>query len=459
MIELTAIHYIYLIFIILILIAMIKKLDCSLICIVGVVLIALISTKSISASLISIFNSFIYSITELLPTILIISIIAGLSKALSYTGISKVMIEPFSKFIKNDFIAFWGIGIIMMIISYFFWPSPAVALVGAVLVPVAIKSGLPAIGAAIAMNLFGHGIALSTDFVIQAAPKLTADAAGIPVSEVVKASIPLIIIMGIVTTVTAFIMLKKDMKNGTLENLTYTEYSEEVQSTDESLLSKGWKSFFAILIPLLFSIDVFLMVSLNLKGGDATALIGGTTLIILILISIKSYKKASLDKITRYLVEGFQFGFKVVPIAAFFYVGGDGFTAIIGNYLPTGSLGIVNDLGFALSKAVPLNNFLSAFGVTTVGAITGLDGSGFSGIALAGSTANLFGTATGGNVATLTALGQLGAIWVGGGTLIPWAIIPVSAICKVSPFELAKRNFKPVVLGLIVTTIVALFFL
>ncbi len=44
MIELTAIHYIYLIFIILILIAMIKKLDCSLICIVGVVLIALIST-------------------------------------------------------------------------------------------------------------------------------------------------------------------------------------------------------------------------------------------------------------------------------------------------------------------------------------------------------------------------------------------------------------------------------
>jgi len=181
------------------------------------------------------------------------------------------------------------------------------------------------------------------------------------------------------------------------------------------------------------------------------------------LISIKAYKKASLDKITRYLVEGFQFGFKVfgivVPIAAFFYVGGDGFTAIIGNYLPTGSLGIVNDLGFALSKAVPLNNFLSAFAVTTVGAITGLDGSGFSGIALAGSTANLFGTATGGNVATLTALGQLGAIWVGGGTLIPWAIIPVSAICKVSPFELAKRNFKPVVLGLIVTTIVALFFL
>ena len=29
------------------------------------------------------------------------------------------------------------------------------------------------------MNLFGHGIALSGDFVIQGAPKLTADAAGL----------------------------------------------------------------------------------------------------------------------------------------------------------------------------------------------------------------------------------------------------------------------------------------
>ncbi|MBA9084654.1 hypothetical protein FHR92_001115 [Fontibacillus solani] len=37
----------------------------------------------------------------------------------------------------------------------------AVALIGAVLLPVAIRVGLPALGAAMAMNLFGHGIALS----------------------------------------------------------------------------------------------------------------------------------------------------------------------------------------------------------------------------------------------------------------------------------------------------------
>ena len=102
----------------------------------------------------------------------------------------------------------------MMVTSWFFWPSPAVALIGAVLLPVAVRVGLPALGAAMAMNLFGHGIALSGDYIIQGAPKLTADAAGLPVSSVMEASIPLVIVMGLVTTITAFWMMRRDMKNG-----------------------------------------------------------------------------------------------------------------------------------------------------------------------------------------------------------------------------------------------------
>ena len=54
----------------------------------------------------------------------------------------------------------------MLVLSWFFWPTPAVALVGAVFLPVAMRAGLPAIGVAVALNLFGHGLALSTDFVI-----------------------------------------------------------------------------------------------------------------------------------------------------------------------------------------------------------------------------------------------------------------------------------------------------
>ena len=65
-----------------------------------------------------------------------------------------------------------------------------------------------------------------------------------------------------------------------------------------------------------------------------------------------------------------------------------GFVKIIGDYLPKGSHGIINDLGIALSQTVPLNQYVSGT-LTIVGVITGLDGSGFSGISLAGSIANL----------------------------------------------------------------------
>ncbi len=459
-IELTALHWIYVLFIVLIIGFMVKRRDTTIVCIVGIFLLAIVATGSIAASISGIFNSFIFAITELLSTILIISIIVAMSQVLTASGINDVMIAPVTKFIKNPTLAFWTIGIVMMIISWFFWPSPAVALLGAVLLPAALRAGLPALGVAMAMNLFGHGIALSGDFIIQAAPKLTADAAALPVGDVITASIPLVMTMGIVTTVTAFFLLRRDMKRGL-----FTSEEHEVvmpdQAMSDHLLTGGQKKFFAVLIPIAFLLDVAAMSILKLQGGDATALVGGTAVFILLILSLVAHKQKGLEQTTSYLIQGFQFGFKVfgpvIPIAAFFYLGDSGFTQIIGDYLPETSQGIVNDLGVALAAAVPLTKEIAAITLTALGAITGLDGSGFSGISLAGSVANLFGTAIGGGTATLTALGQIAAIWVGGGTLIPWALIPAAAICNVSPFELARRNLLPVTIGLVVTTIVAMF--
>ncbi|PLS02991.1 hypothetical protein [Neobacillus cucumis] len=462
LIELTALHWIYVAFIILIIGFMVMRRDTTIVCIIGIFIIALTATGSLSHSVSSIFNSFSYAITELLSTILVISIIVAMSHTLTSTGINDVMISPFRKLIRNPGLAYWTIGILMMVISWFFWPSPAVALLGAVLLPVAIRAGLPALGVAMAMNLFGHGIALSGDFVIQAAPKLTADAAGLPIQDVIDASIPLVFIMGAVTTITAFYFLKRDLKRGTLQTSSFIikDLSGE-DGNKPALLTLNQRRFFAILVPILFAADVTSMSILDLKGGDATSLIGGTSLLILLLISLTTHKNKGLEKTTQYLIEGFQFGFKVfgpvIPIAAFFYLGDSGFTTIIGDYLPKSSQGIVNDLGIALANIVPLSKEVGAVTLTTVGAITGLDGSGFSGISLAGSIASLFAAAIGKGAATLTALGQIAAIWVGGGTLVPWALIPAAAICNVDPFDLARRNLIPVVVGLVVTTIVAMF--
>ncbi|MDH6675328.1 hypothetical protein M2277_006027 [Paenibacillus sp. LBL] len=467
-IQLTAMHWVYLAFIVLIMTLLIRRRDTTLICVTGIFALGLLATETLSGSVSGVFNSFIYATKELMGTIMIISIIVAMSRVLIKTGINETMVAPLTRFLRTPAMAYWGIGIIMMVTSFFFWPSPAVALIGVVLLPVAIRVGLPALGAAVAMNLFGHGIALSGDYIIQGAPKLTADAAGLPVSSVMAASVPLVIVMGVVTTVTAFWMMRRDQRNGSWRDGLVT-----IKSTGETLaarseeddaaapISPGMKRWLAIAILLLFAADVAAMFILKLQGGDATALVGGTAVLILSIITLVAHRNRGLEKVTSYLIEGFVFGFKVfgpvIPIAAFFYLGDAAFTDLFGKVLPEASHGIVNDLGVALANAVPLNGAVGAVTLTITGAITGLDGSGFSGISLAGSIAQLFATAIGSGAATLTALGQVAAIWVGGGTLIPWALIPAAAICGVSPFELARRNLKPVLIGLTVTTVVAMF--
>jgi len=121
-----------------------------------------------------------------------------------------------------------------------------------------------------------------------------------------------------------------------------------------------------------------------------------------------TYRKKSLENITSRFIEGLQFGFKVfgpvIPIAAFFYLGDAGFNSIFGELLPKGSSGLVNNLGVVLANIVPLNAGIGAVTLTAVGAITGLDGSGFSGISLVGSIAQLFSVAIGLVVTTIVAI-------------------------------------------------------
>lgn len=468
-IQLVPLHYVYLAFIVFIIAVMVRRKDTTIICVAGIMTIGLLAAETLSGSVASVFNSFIYAAKELLSTIFIISIIVAMSRVLIRTGINEVMVRPLTLFIRSPQAAYWSIGLIMMVVSLFFWPSPAVALVGAVLLPAAVRVGLPPIGAAIAMNLFGHGIALSGDYIIQGAPKLTADAAGLPVASVMAASVPLVLVMGTVSTLTAFWMLRKEMKSSNRQQQTIglEQPSAELPLAPEShssieahTMPLRLRKAFALIIPLLFALDVALMFVLNLQGGDATALIGGTAVVILIAVSLAAHRYNGSEETTHYLIEGFQFGFKVfgpvIPIAAFFYLGDAAITELFADPLPEGSHGIVNDLGVALAGIVPLNGTVGAITMTVTGAVTGMDGSGFSGISLVGSIATMFaGSAD--SAPMLTALGQIAAIWVGGGTLIPWALIPAAAICGVSPFELARRNLKPVMLGLTVTTIVAIF--
>ena len=454
---LTGAHYIYIIFMLIILISMIMKKESVVPCVLGIFCLGLYYTNSCVGALNGVFNSFVVALNELGGIILIIGIMVALSKALEENNAIDFMVKPFSKVIKNPTSTFFISGIAMFIMSWFFWPSPACALVGAIFLPIAKKCKLPAMGLAVAINLFGHGLALSTDFIIQGAPSITAGAAGIPVQSVMVEGIPLYLVMGIVTISVAFYMLRKDIKNGMfVDELALTETDEfEVKEVG----TKAKVSVFVVLIA--FILDIVGMYMFDLKGGDATALLGGTSVALLIFVNLLNSPKECLDKVAGHIVHGFGFAISIfaviIPIAAFFYLGDAPLTTVFGDVLAKGSQGLLADIGMALSNSVPFNNVAAAGIETVVGGITGLDGSGFSGMSLAGSLALVFGNAIHANIAVLTALGQIAAIWVGGGCLVPWSVIAAAAICGVNPMDLAKRNFIPVMVGLVVTTIVAMF--
>lgn len=451
---LTSLHWLFLFWVAVVVVVMGLRRDPLIPCILGLFSIGWLFKGSFASGFQTIFNALTVASNEFIGIIVIISLIVAMSKMLSDVGSDYLIMRPAAKLMVNADVAFWVLGISMMLISWFVWPSPAVALIGAIMLPVAVRAGLPVMGAAMAMNLFGHGIALSTDYVIQGAPSITAKAAGFTSAEpIVTASIPLAIVMGLTTTIVAFIMIKRDMAKNkeahAQERLAYQNV--EIKEVDKI----GYTM--AVLVPVAFVLDIVAMLVLKLKGGDATALIGGTATILLTIGTLLKYKGEGFEKITDYVRDGFMFGIKifapVIIIGGFFFLGkGELSQAILGKGAP----GFLEDVGLYLSQTVPLGKAPVAIIELFSGIIVGLDGSGFSPLPLVGAIAGTFGKAMNVDTATLAALGQLAGVWTGGGTIVPWALIPVAAITGVNPIELARRNFWPVIIGFAATTITAI---
>ncbi len=458
MVTLTSAHWLFLFWVLVVIVVMGLRKDPLIPCILGLLSVGWVVKGTVVGAFTTVFNSLIVAGNEFWGIIVIISLIVALSKLLSDTGADYLVMSPAAKLMVNADIAFWVVGFAMLLASWFFWPSPATALVGAILFPVAVRAGLPAIGVAMAMNLFGHGIGLSTDYVIQGAPTITAKAAGYTdPSAVIAASVPLAVVMGLVTTIAAYLVVKKDMRTNAAAHKAEREKMAAAAPSQRELDWVSW--LLAVVTPLAFALDVVAMLTLKLRGGDATALLGATAVVILALGSLLKFGWDGLEKITDYIRDGFMFGIKifapVVIIGGFFFMGkGDLAKAIFDLKTATGFL---EDFGVFLSQTVPLNKAFVAIVTLGTGIIVGLDGSGFSPLPLVGSVAATFEKAIAVDKATLAALGQLAGVWTGGGTIIPWGLIPVAAITGVNPIELARRNFFPVVLGFAAATILAIF--
>ncbi|MEL7622142.1 MAG: citrate transporter [Clostridiales bacterium] len=467
-IQLSILHYVYLIGVLVVLGAMIARKDTVMPCIVFTFALGFAAASQIPDSsfvnwliggLQVNYNALIFAGSEFFGIIATIAMMVAMSKQMADMGTDKMMMDPLANAMKTPDVAFFVLGIAMAVVTILIWPSPAVALIGGLLTPIAIRAGLPAIGAAIAMNIFGHGFAFAFDPVIQGAPGVTAGPAGIDSWDIISNGAPIFTVIGIVAVALSYIRLRKDLK---VNSARYEAERKVVLAENaQHKQAHGGAKFMLILTPILFVVAIFLMLKYQIRGGDATAMITGTAMVLMTIGVLLQYGLAdALEKIVDYVRDGFGFGMKifapVVIIGGFFFIGGSGVSSILqGEY----QQGLLMDWGWWLAARVPLSKYPVAILMVIIGGITGLDGSGFSGLPLVGSMALSFGQAVNLNVPVLAAIGQSGAQWIGGGTIIPWAVIPVAAMCGVDPGELARRNTIPVLVALLCGTVVSFFLL
>ena len=210
---LSPLHCLYLAGVVVILTVMIMRKDTPAVCIGFLFLLGVVGMGSLIGGIQTVFNAMLYAAKEFMEVIATIALVTALSKCLSDLGSDYLLMRPMSKVMKSPSVTWWILGLTMLLFSLFLWPSPSVALVGAIMLPFAVRAGLNPLAAAVAMNLFGHGCALSYDVVIQGAPAISAASAGISTSQILTEGRPVFLVMGISTVIAAFLLNRKTLVN------------------------------------------------------------------------------------------------------------------------------------------------------------------------------------------------------------------------------------------------------
>jgi hypothetical protein len=545
--DLTAAHWIYLIGVVTILITMLTRKNIIVPAVGFTFLTAVVFSHSLPTGLSAVFNASLVAAQELFSIFLIIALVTGMLGALQALGADQKMVAPFKPVMRNGHLAFWTLVVVTYLISLFFWPTPAVPLIGAVLIPVAIRAGLRPLAVAFTIAVAGQGMALSSDFVIRVAPGLSATAAGADPDVVANRALVLSLIVGGVALAIGYALEFRRMRRPSDDLLEQWENGDLASRTDEQLVveesptighgaalvdapqathahvsgggtaasgsgtatlasgppsdgkgrgsgtgdamaDRGLESSdddkavtcapwitntFAVAVPLAYlALIIYLIYGMTTKGtdegtkgGDAAALVGGIAAITIFLAAFAEGRKTFLERSAEHVVDGLVFAFKamgvVLPIAGFFFIGNGDFAGrILG--IPANEDGsaagpaFLFDLVLHAQDSIPQNAFITAFGILIIGMIAGLEGSGFSGLPLTGSLSGTLGPVAGIEPETLAAIGQMGNIWSGGGTLVAWSsLIAVAGFARVSVLDLARMCFIPVVAGLFLSTIVA----
>jgi hypothetical protein len=549
--HLTAAHWIFLAGVVVILATMIMRKNIVVPAVLATFLTALVYTGSLVKGLSAVFNASLTAATSLFNIFLIIAMVTAMLRSLEGLGADRRMVAPFRKVMRNGHLAWWTLVIVTYFISLFFWPTPAVPLIGAVLIPVAIRAGLRPLAAGFTVAIAGQGMALSSDYVIRVAPGLSAKAASTSATVVADRAFVLSLIVGGVALAIGYAMELRRIRRPSDEWLndwesaadrgalvadaeevidedpygsggptggggtrpagpggprgtdgvvteerelvgvgagTHLSTPVEQQIVGHGLALRGTPAgqpmpaeahtivpvekplasrIFAVLVPLAYlALIVYMVIAEvsnsvpDLQGGDAAALVGGIGLLVMFGATFARNRATFLEQSAEHIVDGLVFAFKamgvVLPIAGFFFLGNGDFSAsIMGLGATAKGPAFLYDLVVAGQQHLPANGLVTAFGILIVGMVAGLEGSGFSGLPLTGSLAGSLAHGAGVSSPTLAAIGQMGNIWSGGGTLVAWSsLLAVAGFARVPVVELARRCFLPVVAGLVVCTVI-----
>ncbi|GAB91556.1 hypothetical protein [Gordonia rhizosphera] len=529
-IDLTAAHWVYLAGVIVIIATMVMRKNIVVPAVIATFLTAFAFSDSIVTAIASIFNASLVAAKELFNIFLIIALVTAMLGGLRQMGADRLMIAPFRKVMRSPTSSFVVLAVVTYVISLFFWPTPAVPLVGAVLIPVAIRAGLSPMSVGMVIAIAGQGMALSSDYVMKVAPGISAKAAGIDPDAVADKSLILSLIVGGVAFLITFVMQRRTWRAPSAELLTEWENeadrhvatveaadSEALEnsgteassggtgsgsivrssggsdggvtttggSTGTAVLDHGTPSddggngiertrkamIFAVLVPLVYFVFIAYLVLgkigvvPELKGGDAAAMVGGIAALLLFAVCAADEPSKFLETTAEHLVDGLVFAFKamgiVLPIAGFFLIGSADYAGqILGLSDDATAPAFLYDLVTAGEAHLPNIPIFTSFGVLLVGLVAGLEGSGFSGLPLTGALAGALAPGSGIDPATLAAIGQMGNIWSGGGTLVAWSsLVAVAGFARVPVISLARKCFLPVISGLIISTVIATYLL
>lgn len=501
-VVLNAAHWAYLLGVIVIIITMMLRANVVIPSVIGTLIVITAITGSPIQGIVGIFSASFVAAKELFNIFLVITFMTALLNSLKKMEADIKMVAPFRKVMVNGPSSFLMIAAVTYFISLFFWPTPAVPLVSAILLPAAIAAGLPPIVGAMVIAICGQGMALSSDYIIGVAPGISAKAAGAAISatDIADKALALSWITGGVALSIVFLVMRKHFKKPNPQLLQQwivsdqstisTSNEEEPQGTHhKSALAEGTSGstktlhstltveqekkskILAIVTPIAFLIAIGIMILPRfipglpvLRGGDAAGLVGGVAFLIMMLATYYAEgPKKMFDACPDHMTDGFVFAFRamgsVLPIAGFFFLGASEATsAILGTPLEQ-TPSLLFEIISAGQQFIPENHFMVAFGVLLVGIISGIDGSGFSGLPLTGTLSGALGPVVGMPVETLAAVGQLGAIWTGGGTLIAWSsLIAVAGFARVPILDLVRALTLPVLIGLAVSTTCAVLF-